>query len=218
MFTPRKSIGSVFMLSLALAAAPVALQANFKPMPKTSLAAGGGGGNGGGGVNGGGGGNGGGNGGGAAGDHGNSADHSNAGDHGSANGAGHGNNGNSGNSASSAGTGTNGRGANGTASQGQLAHASGALNAAHASTNALAHAAPGSRVGQIATYDRLMRTAIAMPGTTPAEVAARNAAFGAARTQLATVTNKALTGPVIAQVDMRLGLPAISPTIGFTPY
>lgn len=221
----RKSLGSVFILGLALAAAPVGLNGQITLMSKTALAAaggngGGGGGGGGNGGNGGGGGSGGngGGGGGAAGDHGNSADHSNAGDHGAANGGGHGNSGNAGNSGSSAGFDSNGRGAKGSASQGQLASASGALNAAHASPNALAHAAPGSRVGQIATYDRLMRSALAMPANTQAEIAARNAAIGAARTQLSTATNKTLTGPVISQVDRRLGLPAVSPSIDFTPY
>ena len=203
----QKSFRSVFILGLALAAAPVGANGQITSMSKTAFAAAGGNGD----VSGG-------SGGGAAGDHGNSADHSNAGDHGAANGGGHGNSGNAGNSASSAGFNSNGPGSKGLASQGQLASASGALNAAHTSPHALASTAPGSRVGQIATYDRLMRSALAMPAKTPEEIVARNAAIGAARTRLSTATNKALTGPVISQVDRRLGLPAVSPSIDFTPY
>jgi hypothetical protein len=102
-------------------------------------------------------------------------------------------------------------------SSGQLASALGALNAAHASPAALAHAAPGSKVGQIATYDRAMLTALAMPDITPAQIAARNAAIAAARGQLAAASNKSLTPPVVARVDDLLGLPATDPTIGVAP-
>ena len=52
----------------------------------------------------------------------------------------------------------------------------GALNAAHASTTAQAHAAPGSMVGHVATYDKAMIAALAMPSATPAQIAARTAA------------------------------------------
>jgi hypothetical protein len=66
----------------------------------------------------------------------------------------------------------------GLASHGALASALGALNAAHASPTALAHAAPRSRVELIAAYDRAMLAALAT--ATPAEIAARNAAIAAA--------------------------------------
>jgi hypothetical protein len=88
------------------------------------------------------------------------------------------------------------------------------LNAAHASPTALSHAAPGSRVGQIAAYDNAMLTALAMPAATPAQIAARNAAIAAARTQLASASNKILTPVVVARVDNMLGLAATDPTLG----
>jgi hypothetical protein len=105
----------------------------------------------------------------------------------------------------------------GAASGMQMASALGALNAVHASSTALAHAAPGSKVGQIAAYDNAMLAALAMPGDTPAQVAARNAAIAAARAQLAAATNKTLTPDVVAAVDNRLGLPTTDPTLGVTP-
>lgn len=100
------------------------------------------------------------------------------------------------------------------ASTGQISRAAGALNASHASPTALAHAATGSRVGQIATYDRAMLAALALPALTPDQVAARNAAIAAARSQLAASSNKTLTPGVVAVVGTRLGLPPSDPSIG----
>jgi len=97
-----------------------------------------------------------------------------------------------------AGAGVHGHGA--TASQ------LGALNAAHASPTALAHAAPNSRVGMIASYDSAMTRALAMPSATPAQRAARNSAISQARAQLATASNKPVTASVARAVDRQLGL------------
>jgi hypothetical protein len=59
-----------------------------------------------------------------------------------------------------------------------------------------------------------MVAALAMPAATPAQIAARNAAIAAARTQLATASNKTLTPAVVARVDHMLDLPATDPTLG----
>lgn len=83
----------------------------------------------------------------------------------------------------------------------------GALNATHASATARAHAAPGSRVGVIATYERSMIRAQAIPAATPAQRAIRSAAITQARTQLSATANKPVTASVIRTVDRELGLP-----------
>ncbi len=199
------------VIGVVLAAVPVALTPSLHlDLPHASAHGGGGGGGGDGGGGGGGGNGGGGNGGGA--DHG-GADHAGA-DHA---GADHG--GNAGTAAASGhgahsadvSAGSHGRGS---ASHGQLSSALGALNAAHASPVALAHASPTSKVGQIASYDRAMLSALGMPATTPAQIAARTAAIAAARAQLANASNKGLTPDVVAAVDSQLGLPASDPSIG----
>jgi hypothetical protein len=60
-----------------------------------------------------------------------------------------------------------------------------------------------------------MRSALAMPATTPAQIQARNAAIAHAReTQLAPAANKDLTPTAVAQVDHLLGLPASDPSLG----
>lgn len=119
-----------------------------------------------------------------------------------------------------AGTSSHGPGVNGhasLASHGALASALEALNAAHASPTALAHAAPTSRVGLIAAYDRAMLAALPMPTATLAEIAARNAAIAAARqNQLAAAANKGLTPSAVAHVDALIGLPPTNPTLGVT--
>lgn len=139
------------------------------------------------------GGNGGGNGGGSGNGGGNAGGNANGG-------------GNAGNSGHNTGPGQAGRGA--------ISNATGALNAAHASPQALANAAPGSRVGQVAAYDRAMLAALGMPGTTPAELASRMLAISAARAQLATASGKSLTPAVVARVDRLLGLPSTDPALG----
>ena len=74
------------------------------------------------------------------------------------------------------------------------------------------HAATTSLVGQIASYDHdAMLAALSMPTATPAEIAARSAAIGSARAQLAATSNKSLTPEVVARVDLLLGLPATEP-------
>ena len=112
----------------------------------------------------------------------------------------------------------NGRsGEKGVASSGQMSSALGALNAAHASPNALNHASSGSRVGHIATYDKAMLSALAMPTNTPVAIAAQTAAIASARTQLAANSNKSLTAQVVTKVDGYLGLGPSDPTIGTSP-
>lgn len=206
----RKTLRTTCILGLGLAVLPVAIGAYMLPT-SSSAHADNGGGKGGGNSGGNGGHNGGGNAGGGG-----AAGHANSGDKGGANPSGHG-----GDSSADAGKASassqaeGGRGVGKSPASGrQLARASGALNAAHASSNALAHAAPKSRVGQIATYDRSMLTALAMPTNTAAQLAARDAVIAASRAQLATVTNKNLTPSVVTLVDARLGLPEIDPTLG----
>lgn len=206
----RKTLRTTCILGLGLAVLPVAMGAYMLPT-SSSAHADNGGGKGGGNSGGNGGHNGGGNAGGGG-----AAGHANSGDKGGANPSGHGGDSSAdAGKASASGQAEEGRSVGkGPASGRQLARASGALNAAHASSNALAHAAPKSRVGQIATYDRSMLAALAMPTNTAAQLAARDAAIAASRAQLATVTNKNLTPSVVTLVDARLGLPEIDPTLG----
>ena len=70
---------------------------------------------------------------------------------GNGSGSGNGNNGNSRSNSDNGGSRTNNSGGNG---NGKIASTLGALNAAHVSQNALDNAAPNSRVGMIATYQR----------------------------------------------------------------
>ncbi len=87
--------------------------------------------------------------------------------------------------------------------RGALAAQLGALNAAHASPVARANAAPESRVGMIAAYERAMIQALALPPGPE-----RHAAILAARnTELAAAANRPLTAEVVAAVDALLGLP-----------
>jgi|GEM_PF-2365662 len=89
-----------------------------------------------------------------------------------------------------------------------------ALNAAHASPVALAHASPRSIVGKLAEYDRAMQLALAMPQNTPAEIAARDQAIANARLMLADQTDRTITPQVISRVDYLLGLPPSNPMLG----
>jgi hypothetical protein len=102
-------------------------------------------------------------------------------------------------------------------SHGALASALGSLNAVHASPTALAHAAPTSQVGMLASYQSAMLAALAMPATTPAQIAQRNAAIASARADLlAPAANKGLTPATVTAVDQRLGLAPTDPTLGVT--
>lgn len=94
-----------------------------------------------------------------------------------------------------------------TTAQGQSAL--GGLNAARASENAQANAAANSRVGEIATYETRMRTAMAITDPTR-----RDAAITDARRQLAQTTNKPLTSDVITQLDSELNIQGASPRLG----
>jgi hypothetical protein len=88
----------------------------------------------------------------------------------------------------------------------------GKLNAAHASTVALDHAASNSAVGAIATYESQMNAALALE-----DPAAQDAAITAARQQLAQSTNKDLTASAVTRIDAMLGITGASPTLGTTP-
>ena len=85
----------------------------------------------------------------------------------------------------------------------------GSLNAARASENAQTNAAAGSRVGEIATYETRMRTALAINNT-----ARREAAIADARRQLAQTSNKPLTADAITQLDSELNIQGASPRLG----
>lgn len=64
-----------------------------------------------------------------------------------------------------------------------------------------------------------MLGALAMPAGTRAEIAARNAAIAAARSQeLKDAANKPLSPSVVAQVDQLLGLPPTNPAIGVVDH
>lgn len=67
----------------------------------------------------------------------------------------------------------------------------------------------------IGAYHNAMVSALAMPTTTPAQLATRNAAIAAARAgPLAQAANKGLTPAVVSAVDKQIGLPASDPTLG----
>jgi hypothetical protein len=103
--------------------------------------------------------------------------------------------------------------------EGGTASSLGALNAAHASRAALTHAAANSRVGRIATYEKVVRAenTLANPNATPAQKQAAQAylnslglgqmsAQQAERTALARAANKPITQQVIDAVNDLLGL------------
>jgi hypothetical protein len=102
-----------------------------------------------------------------------------------------------------------GRGEGRGGDRGALAAQLGALNAAHASPTARANAAPDSRVGMIATYERAMLAALALPATNPQQIAARNDAIAEALAVLDAAANRGpVTAEVVAEVNALLGLPA----------
>ena len=87
----------------------------------------------------------------------------------------------------------------------------GKLNAVHASSVALGHAAPNSTVGAVATYQDEMAAALAL--TDPA---AQASAITAAREDLATATGRQLTASSVTHIDVQLGITGASPTLGTT--
>lgn len=93
--------------------------------------------------------------------------------------------------------------------RGKAANELGNLNAAHASANARANAAPNSMVGRIATYETRMNNALAIQ-----DPVARNAAIANARSQLAQSANKSLTPSAVARVDGLLGIQGAPPELG----
>ena len=96
--------------------------------------------------------------------------------------------------------------------QGLAANELGKLNAAHASPVALEHAAPGSTVGIIATYQAQMNDALDLMNPMDQE-----AAIIAAREQLAAASNKQLTPDAVSRIDEMLGIMGADPTLGTTP-
>lgn len=89
--------------------------------------------------------------------------------------------------------------------KGSTASKLGALNAAHASPNALAHASPNSRVGKIAAYKEAINALNA--AITPADVLAAQTAAAQA---LANAANKSINASTVASLDSLLGL-SVSP-------
>jgi hypothetical protein len=96
-----------------------------------------------------------------------------------------------------------------TSSRTKSANELGGLNASHASENAETHASANSRVGEVATYESQMRSALAISDPTR-----RNAAITSARQQLAQTSNKPLTSSAITQLDSSLNIQGASPTLG----
>jgi len=87
-------------------------------------------------------------------------------------------------------------------SKGTTASSLGSLNASHASTNALAHAAPTSRVGRLATY----ASAIHALNAAPVNSLAAKQAIAEAAAALAKASNKAVTPAAVQAVNANLGL------------
>ncbi len=94
----------------------------------------------------------------------------------------------------------------------RAANVLGNLNAAHASSMALAHASSHSTVGAIATYKTSMTKALALTNSTD-----QTNAIIAARQQLAMRSNKQLTPTAITRVDSLIGISGADPTLGTTP-
>ena len=88
----------------------------------------------------------------------------------------------------------------------------GGLNAAHANAEAFQHANSNSMVGDLASYEQQMNTALGLTNSTD-----KNNAIIAARQQLASKDNKTLTAAAITRIDQLLGLPATDPTLGTSP-
>lgn len=88
----------------------------------------------------------------------------------------------------------------------------GGLNAAHASASAFEHANPNSMVGDVATYEQQMNSALAL---TDAKQQAN--AITAARQQLALSTNKTLTASAVTRLDQMLGIKGADPSLGTSP-
>lgn len=94
-------------------------------------------------------------------------------------------------------------------SEGSAASMLGGLNAAHASASAFEHANPNSMVGDVATYEQQMNSALAL---TDAKQQAN--AITAARQQLALSTNKTLTASAVTRLDQMLGIKGANPSLG----
>lgn len=96
-------------------------------------------------------------------------------------------------------------------SQANAASLLGGLNAAHANANAFANANPNSMVGDVATYEQQMDSALAL--TDPTQQAN---AIAAARQQLASSSNKTLTVTAVTRLDQMLGIRGANPSLGTT--
>jgi len=101
--------------------------------------------------------------------------------------------------------------------KGSTASALGALNAAHASPNALARASANSRVGKIAAYkdaiNNLNMVNAEFTASPPTANAAQQAAAQLAAAQaLANAANKSISTGVVNSVDALLGVSLSAPT------
>ena len=100
-------------------------------------------------------------------------------------------------------------GANGQAhGKGSTASSLGGLNAAHASSVALGHAAPNSEIGMIAAYAAAINAYNS--ATTPA---AQATALTAAATALANASNKGVTSATVDALNLLLGVSVSSTTV-----
>ncbi|MGH7125454.1 MAG: hypothetical protein ACREFI_13850 [Stellaceae bacterium] len=103
--------------------------------------------------------------------------------------------------------------------KGLTASALGALNAAHASPNALAHASPNSRVGKIAAYKDAINALnvananlAACASNCGALVSAQATAQANAAQALANAANKSISTTSVVGVDNLLGVSLSAPT------
>lgn len=82
----------------------------------------------------------------------------------------------------------------------------GNLNAAHASSTALAHASSNSIVGEIAAYKTAMDTAYQDYNSGTIDYTTYQGDVSTAQTNLSTASNKQLTSDAIAKIDNLLGV------------
>lgn len=85
--------------------------------------------------------------------------------------------------------------------KGKAASSLGNLNAAHASTQGMTHAAPNSMPGQLNAYAMAMRAALAIK-----DPVAQQQAIAKARAQLSQVANKPVSTQDVGRVDSMLGI------------
>ena len=114
----------------------------------------------------------------------------------------------------SSGGGPQAGGQEGPASNRMLDRAVVALNAAYAVPRPPARLTRDENIRQMATYDRMMLSALQMPADTPEQQDARDRAIADARIQLAAATHRRLNPAAVSRIDALLGLPATDPHLG----